>query len=97
MSETKKLILIQLAFHPYLGYRKLSKRTGLAIGNIRSHLRRVKSSRSLMELGLVMNSIHGWTLTPKGEQFVLKLQENQKWWEFFVYGVYLNIPMTRNF
>ncbi len=81
LSETKKQILVQLALHPYLGYRRLSKRLGLSIGNIRSHLKRGKNS--LHELGFVNPTVHGWLLTELGEKFVQKLQSEVKLFPIF--------------
>lgn len=82
LSETKKKILVQLSLHPYLGYRKLSKRLGISIGNVRGHLRRSKNKRSLLDLGLAYPTVHGWVLTPKGDECARKLLADKKWLQF---------------
>lgn len=82
LSETKKQILVLLALHPYLGYRKISKKLGVSISNIRVHLRRSENCRSLMDLELAYSTVHGWILTPKGDKCAQKLLMDKKWLQF---------------
>ncbi|MFX0066942.1 MAG: sigma factor-like helix-turn-helix DNA-binding protein [Candidatus Hermodarchaeota archaeon] len=82
LGRTKRRIIIELYRHK-VGYKKLAKILGIGVETVRSHIKRGKYSRSLLELGCIKRTEQGWVLTPKGLEIAEILKEDPTLKAFF--------------
>ncbi|MFX0064615.1 MAG: hypothetical protein ACFFC7_20775 [Candidatus Hermodarchaeota archaeon] len=82
LGRTKKRIIIEL-YRSSVGYKKLAKTIGVGVDTVRSHIKRGKYSRSLVELGYVKKTDQGWVLTPKGLEIAENLMTDSNLKGFF--------------
>ncbi|MBA7520033.1 hypothetical protein ES705_12121 [subsurface metagenome] len=78
LGKSKRLILIEIS-KGELGYKKLSKKLGLGLDTIRSHIRTGKHSTSLFQLDLILRDQERWIISELGKKVLELLKQEPEY------------------
>jgi len=78
LGRSKRLILIEIS-KGELGYKKLSRKLGLGLDTIRSHIRTGKHSTSLFQLDLILHDQERWIISELGKKVLELLKQEPEY------------------
>ncbi len=78
LGKSKRLILIEIS-KGELGYKRLSRKLGLGLDTIRSHIRTGKHSTSLFQLDLILHDQERWIISELGKKVLELLKQEPEY------------------